>query len=213
MMYPAANVHAASPRRADPDEFLALRNKGLTNAEIARKTGFDASTVRYHIGSQPKELTSAVRNQEKESLARRDAVRREWSRKQEAASPRSTPVSVSAAERRIAKAVSTRVSRVARTTPEAVCPAVPCAESVQAEADKIVAEHKKLLARLAKAQEQAAVERSAIALCKATIEAARSELDAAQFRFGRISKKVERIQSQVDKHAPLCVLAAGCAGK
>lgn len=56
MMYSINSVKTSSNaiRHADPKVFMELRNAGLTNAEIARKTGFNHGTVLRYIGLQPK---------------------------------------------------------------------------------------------------------------------------------------------------------------
>lgn len=62
----------------DPKVFMELRNAGLTNAEIARKTGFNYNTVLRYIGLQPKKLTLAIRKQEQASRAARETVRENY---------------------------------------------------------------------------------------------------------------------------------------
>lgn len=80
MMYSVNSVKTSSNavRHADPKVFMELRNAGLTNAEIARKTGFNHGTVLRYIGLQPKKLTLAIRKQEMESRAAREAVRENY---------------------------------------------------------------------------------------------------------------------------------------
>lgn len=56
MMYSVNTVKTSSNAiyHPDPKVFMELRNAGLTNAEIARKTGFNYNTVLRYIGLQPK---------------------------------------------------------------------------------------------------------------------------------------------------------------
>ena len=77
MMYSVNSVKTSSNavRHADPKVFMELRNAGLTNAEIARKTGFNHGTVLRYIGLQPKKLTLAIRKQEQTDRAARGSVR------------------------------------------------------------------------------------------------------------------------------------------
>ena len=80
MMYSVNTVKTSSNaiRHPDPKIFMELRNAGLTNAEIARKTGFNHGTVLRYIGLQPKKLTLAIRKQEQASRAAREAVRENY---------------------------------------------------------------------------------------------------------------------------------------
>lgn len=80
MMYSVNTVKTSSNAiyHPDPKVFMELRNAGLTNAEIARKTALITTQFYGISGLQPKKLTLAIRKQEQASRAARETVRENY---------------------------------------------------------------------------------------------------------------------------------------